>query len=101
VLDVTDLVKNAGEQGFLGIAFSPDGSHMYANYTDRAGDGRIAEHTMKGDRADPATRRELLFFDDPFPNHNGGNLVFGPDEMLWIGWATAAVPGTPTTTRSR
>jgi glucose/arabinose dehydrogenase len=95
VLDISDLVTNSGEQGFLGAVFSPDGSRMYVNYTDRAGDGRVVEYAMKGSRADTSTRRELLFFDDPFPNHNGGNLVFGPDKMLWIGMGDSGSGGDP------
>jgi glucose/arabinose dehydrogenase len=95
VLDISSLVKNSGEQGFLGAAFSPDGRHLYVHYTDLGGDGRIVEYAMKGDRADTATRRELLFFDDPFPNHNGGNLVFGPDKMLWIGMGDSGGAGDP------
>ena len=95
VLDISNLVTNAGEQGFLGAAFSPDGTRLYVHYTDRGGDGRIVEYTMKGDRADTSTRREILFFDDPFPNHNGGNLVFGPDKMLWIGMGDSGSAGDP------
>ena len=95
VLDISNLVTNSGEQGFLGAAFSPDGSRLYVQYTDRGGDGRVVEYTMKGDRADTTTRRELLFFDDPFPNHNGGNLVFGPDKMLWIGMGDSGGAGDP------
>jgi glucose/arabinose dehydrogenase len=94
-LDITGLVRNGGEQGFLGAAFSPEGAHVYVNYTDLSGDGRIAEYTMRGDRADTSTRRELLFFDDPYPNHNGGNLVFGPDGMLWIGMGDSGSGGDP------
>ena len=95
VLDITDQVRNSGEQGFLGAAFSPDGSRIYAHYTDRDGDGRIVEYTMQGNRADTASRRELLFFDDPFPNHNGGDLAFGPDGMLWIGMGDSGSAGDP------
>ena len=95
VLDISALVTNSGEQGFLGAVFSPDGSHLYVNYTDKGGDGRIVEYAMRGDRADTATRRELIFLDDPFPNHNGGNLVFGPDGMLWIGMGDSGGSGDP------
>ena len=95
VLDISGQVRNSGEQGFLGAAFSPDGSRLYVHYTDRAGDGRIVEYTMEGDRADTGTRREILFFDDPFPNHNGGDLVFGPDQMLWIGMGDSGSGGDP------
>ena len=85
VLDLGGEVSNGAEQGLLGLVFSPDGALMYVNYTDRAGDTHVVEYAFAGGRADPATARELLFVDQPFPNHNGGNLVFGPDGKLWIG----------------
>src|SRR5207302_4947324 len=95
VLDIAALVTNAGEQGFLGAVFSPDGRRLYVQYTDRSGDGRIVEYTMNGNRADTTTRREILFFKDPFPNHNGGNLVVGPDKKLWIGMGDSGCAGYP------
>jgi glucose/arabinose dehydrogenase len=94
-LDIRALVRNSGEQGFLGAVFSSDGTKLYVNYTDRGGDGRVAEYTMQGNRAVPSSRRELLFFDDPFPNHNGGDLVIGPDGMLWIGMGDSGSGGDP------
>ena len=75
-----------GEQGLLGIAFSNDGKKLYVDYTDSTGDIHIVEYTMRGDVANVATRRELLVIPHHiFPNHNGGNLVIGPDNMLYIG----------------
>ena len=85
VLDLGGEVSTGSEQGLLGLAFSPDGALMYVNYTDRGGDTHVVEYAFAGGRADPATARELLFVDQPFANHNGGNLVFGPDGKLWIG----------------
>jgi len=85
VLDLGDRVATGYEQGLLGLVFSPDGGQLYVNYTDRSGDTHVVEYAFTGGRADPATARELLFVDQPFPNHNGGNLVFGPDGRLWIG----------------
>ncbi|MEA2932918.1 MAG: hypothetical protein QOI56_1703 [Actinomycetota bacterium] len=85
VLDLSGQVSTGTEQGLLGLVFSPDGGHLYVNYTDTGGDTRVVEYGFSGGRADPATARELLHVDQPFANHNGGNLVFGPDGRLWIG----------------
>lgn len=85
VLDLGGEVSTGAEQGLLGLAFSPDGGRMYVNYTDRAGDTHVVEYPFAGGRVDPGTARELLFVDQPFANHNGGHLLFGPDGMLWIG----------------
>jgi len=85
VLDLTGRVSTGGEQGLLGLAFSPDGGKLYVNFTNPDGDTRVVEYAFAGGRADPSTARELLAVDQPYANHNGGNLVFGPDGRLWIG----------------
>jgi glucose/arabinose dehydrogenase len=85
VLDLTGSVSTGSEQGLLGLAFSPDGGKLYVNFTNSAGDTRVVEYGFAGGRADPSTAREVLAVDQPYANHNGGNLVFGPDGMLWIG----------------
>ena len=85
VLDLSGQVSGGSEQGLLGLTFSPDGSKLYVDYTDRAGDTRIVEYQLRDGRADPGTARELLFVDQPFANHNGGQILFGPDGKLYIG----------------
>ncbi len=85
VLDLSGDVSTGSEQGLLGVTFSPDGSRLYVNYTDRAGDTRVVEYPFAGGRADPAGRREILFVDQPFANHNGGQVTFGPDGRLYVG----------------
>jgi glucose/arabinose dehydrogenase len=86
VLDIVDDVRAGGEQGLLGLAFSPDGTKLYVNYTsDDDGGHRVDEYTMSGRVADVSTRRNVLSFDDPQPNHNGGQLAFGPDGYLYVG----------------
>ncbi|MGH8902669.1 MAG: PQQ-dependent sugar dehydrogenase [Egibacteraceae bacterium] len=95
VLDLSDQVSTGSEQGLLGLAFAPDGRHAYVNYTDRNGDTHIVEFAVDAGRADPATRRELLAVDQPFANHNGGNLVFGPDGLLYAGLGDGGSGGDP------
>ena len=85
VLDLSGQVSAGSEQGLLGLAFSPDGRFGYVDYTDRKGDTNVVEYAWGGSGADPSTRRRVLFVHQPFPNHNGGNLVFGPDGYLYIG----------------
>ncbi|MFP5319238.1 MAG: PQQ-dependent sugar dehydrogenase [Acidimicrobiia bacterium] len=85
VLDLSGEVSTGSEQGLLGLTFSPDGARLYVNYTDRAGDTRVVEYAFTDGRADTGSRRELLFVDQPFANHNGGQVSFGPDGKLYIG----------------
>ena len=95
VLDLRDLVSLGGEQGLLGVAFSPDGRDVYVNYTDTSGDTHVTGYAMQDGRADTATRREILFVDQPYSNHNGGNLMFGPDGYLYVGLGDGVSGGDP------
>jgi glucose/arabinose dehydrogenase len=94
VLDIAADVSTGAERGLLGAAFSGDG-RLYVNYTDKDGNTRVVEYGMAGGTADAATRREVLFVDQPFANNNGGNLVFGPDGKLWIGLGDGGGGGDP------
>jgi glucose/arabinose dehydrogenase len=94
-LDLSDQVSQGGEQGLLGLAFSPEGDFLYVNYTDLDGDTHVTEYQMLGARADAASAREVLFIDQPFSNHNGGHLVFGPDGYLYIGLGDGGSAGDP------
>lgn len=86
VLDVTELTEATGERGLLGLAFSADGDLAWINHTDLDGDTVIAEYGVADDgRFDASTRRTVLTIDQPHPNHNGGDLVLGPDGHLYIG----------------
>lgn len=90
-LDVGGDLSEGTEQGLLGMALHPDfrgNGRVYLDYTDRGGDTHVVETVVEPGAPGPAAvaqRRELLRIDQPYPNHNGGNLVFGPDGRLWIG----------------
>jgi glucose/arabinose dehydrogenase len=94
-------VSLGGEQGLLSMAFAPDYSRsgrFYVNFTDRDGDTRIQEFRRSRrspNRANRATRRQLLFVDQPFDNHNGGLLLFGPDRLMYIGLGDGGAGGDP------
>ncbi len=86
VLDLSGRVSTGGERGLLGIAFSPDGKLLYLDYTGTDGDTRVDEYPMRADgTADAARRRSVLGVTQPQPNHNGGEIAFGPDGFLYIG----------------
>ncbi|HEX6311151.1 MAG TPA: PQQ-dependent sugar dehydrogenase [Acidimicrobiia bacterium] len=85
VLDLTGQVATGGERGLLGLAFSPDGTHLYVHYSDSDGDTRVEEYAMADGTANPSTARELLALDQPQSNHNGGQLVVDADGLLYIG----------------
>lgn len=85
VLDVGDLTTTDCETGLLDIAFSPDGSNLYAHYTDLRGDNQVVEYPMSGQWVRSDQGRTVLSVDQPFCNHNGGEIAFGPDGNLWIG----------------
>lgn len=95
ILDIAGAVSTGTEQGLLGIAFAPDGAHLYVNYTDAGGDTYVVEYVMAGGQADPASRRELLFVHQPGATQNGGHLAFGPDGRLWIGMGDGGGGGDP------
>ena len=95
VLDLRGKVSTGNEQGLLGLTFSPDGTHMYIDFTDPTGDTHVQEFAMNGDVAAVASRRELLFQKQPFANHNGGEVLTGPDGMLYIGFGDGGSAGDP------
>lgn len=96
VADLRSFTAARGEQGLLGLAFSPDGDRAYVNHTDLDGDTVIAEYRVESDgRLDIGSRRVLLEIDQPFGNHNGGRVVIGPDALLYIGMGDGGSAGDP------
>lgn len=104
-LDISDLVASGGERGLLGLAFEPDSQRtFYVNYTRRSqnsaehGDTVIARYSAPAEtpnQADPASAQIVLVVEQPFSNHNGGDLAFGPDGYLYIPLGDGGSGGDP------
>ena len=99
-LDLSGSISSGGEQGLLGLAFHPgyaDNGRFFVNYTDKDGDTHIVGYKVSADPAvaDPASATELLRVDQPYANHNGGWLGFGPDGYLYIGMGDGGSGGDP------
>ncbi len=99
-LDVAERVSCCGERGLLGLAFHPgfrDNGLFFVDYTDRRGDTVVSRFRASADRerADAASEELVLAFDQPFANHNGGQLAFGPDGYLYVGTGDGGAAGDP------
>lgn len=100
-LDIVDRVRSGGERGLLSVAFHPkyaSNGFFYVNYTNRNGDTHIERYSVSADdpdRADPASGKLLLKIEQPYSNHNGGLVMFGPDGMLYIGMGDGGSGGDP------
>jgi glucose/arabinose dehydrogenase len=97
-LDIRGRVQAGGEQGLLGLAFDPQYTAnrlVYVNFTDRSGHTRIVRFRTSGARALVSSARLLLRVEQPFSNHNGGHLAFGPDGRLWVGLGDGGSGGDP------
>ncbi len=99
-LDIRNRTVGSGERGLLGLAFPPGYSgkrYFYVNYTNLAGDTVIARYRTTADPnvADPASETVLLTIVQPYANHNGGQLRFGPDGYLYVGMGDGGSGGDP------
>lgn len=99
-LDISAKVLAGGERGLLGLAFHPQyatNGRFYVDYTDRNGNTVISEfrRTTSFPNLASTTERVLLRIGQPFPNHNGGMLAFGPDGLLYIGMGDGGSAGDP------
>jgi glucose/arabinose dehydrogenase len=95
LLDLTDQVVVEGEGGLLGMAVAPDGRHLYVSFTDQEHAVRLVEVSLDADGVDPTSRREVLTIQQPSTRHHGGNIVFGPDGLLWLGIGDGSPGGDP------
>ena len=100
-LDLSGVVSSQGERGLLSVAFDPryaSNRRFYVNYTNTAGDTRVVRYTaavQDPDRASAASRTVLLRVRQPYSNHNGGQLQFGPDGRLYVGMGDGGSAGDP------
>jgi glucose/arabinose dehydrogenase len=98
-LDISDRVNDRGnEMGLLGLTFHPDyenNGYFYVNYTGEGGNTRISRFQASGNSSDPASEKILLIIEQPYQNHNGGALAFGPDGYLYAGLGDGGLAGDP------
>ena len=98
-LSIDDRVNDdSNEMGLLGLAFDPNyasNGYFYVNYTGNGGHTRISRFQANGDVADPNSENVLMIVRQPFPNHNGGAVVFGPDGYLYLGLGDGGAAGDP------
>lgn len=100
-LDISSKISNGGERGLLGLAFHPNYSnngYFYVNYTNPNGDTQISRFSVDSGNRDLAnvnSELSILGYEQPFSNHNGGNLVFGPDGYLYISSGDGGGSGDP------
>jgi glucose/arabinose dehydrogenase len=96
VLDVSDHIAYGGEQGLLGLAFHPTKPLAYVDFTDTSGNTNVVEYSVGDDGVfDADSARTVITIEQPFPNHNGGDVVFGPDGMLYIGMGDGGAADDP------
>lgn len=100
-LDLSGIISTQGEQGLLGLAFHPDydnNGYFFVNYTNTAGNTQISRFTVSAanpDIADPGSELFILDFNQPASNHNGGDMIFGPDGYLYISSGDGGSSGDP------
>lgn len=95
VLDLRDITTAGGEQGLLGITFSPDGTQLYVALTNKQEKQEVDRFRYDGTTADKASREVIITVDDFAPNHNGGDISFGPDGFLYYGMGDGGGAGDP------
>ena len=100
-LNISGQISNGSEQGLLGLAFHPNyanNGYFYVNYTKTNGDTQVSRFSVdpgNPDLADQNSELPIIGYAQPFSNHNGGNLVFGPDGYLYISSGDGGSGGDP------
>ncbi len=96
--DIRNIVRHQGEQGLLSVAFHPDykaNGFFYVYHTDQGGDSRVARYNGSGNTADESSGLTIMTIGQPFENHNGGQLAFGADGMLYVALGDGGSGGDP------
>lgn len=96
-LDIEKLVGSTdAERGLLGIAVRPDGLELFLSYTSsKDGSSQLDSYKLKGDQIEPSTRKNVLSVEQPYENHNGGHIAFGPDGFLYMSLGDGGSSGDP------
>lgn len=100
-LDIRDRIASGGERGLLGLAFHPDfpaDPRLFVDYTDLEGNTVVSEFRLDAADdgvADQDSERILIRIDQPFANHNGGAVAFGPDDLLYVSTGDGGSGGDP------
>ncbi|HSK51251.1 MAG TPA: PQQ-dependent sugar dehydrogenase [Clostridia bacterium] len=97
-LDITERISAGGERGLLGLAFHPEypeDPRLFVNYTNLDGNTVVSSFTADEDAADPASEAVILRIDQPYGNHNGGAVAFGPDDFLYVSTGDGGSGGDP------
>jgi glucose/arabinose dehydrogenase len=98
-LDISGTVSGGSEQGLLSMAFHPSyatNGYVYVSYTELGGTSKVMRYQVSDpETANPGTAFEVLSVDQPFANHNGGLITFGPDGMLYVGLGDGGDAGDP------
>ncbi|MGI3197925.1 PQQ-dependent sugar dehydrogenase [Streptomyces sp. GLT-R25] len=95
VLDISDETTTDGERGLLGIAFDKKFAHFYISYTNLEGTSTVDEFAVRHGKIRPNTRRTVITQPQPYSNHNGGDIRFGPDGYLYIALGDGGSGGDP------
>ncbi|WP_405656049.1 PQQ-dependent sugar dehydrogenase [Streptomyces sp. RK9] len=95
VVDITKETTTDGERGLLGIAFDKKFAHFYISFTNLQGTSTIDEFAVRKGKIQPQTRRTVLTQTQPYSNHNGGDIKFGPDGYLYIAFGDGGSGGDP------
>lgn len=95
VLDISAETTTDGERGLLGVAFDMTFAHFYISFTDLEGASTVDEFAVEGGQLQPETRRTVLTQTQPYANHNGGDIKFGPDGYLYIAFGDGGSGGDP------